>query len=404
MERLIGVMGLGLMIGLGFLLSTNREKIPWKMVVRGIALQVVLALLILKTDFGQSIFFYAKEFFTGVLSYSNEGAKFLFGDLAMADKYGFIFFVQILPTIIFTSALMGILYHVGIMTPIIKLFAWVMVKVLGTSGAESLSAAANIFAGQTEAPLVVGPFIPRMTFSELMTLMTGGMATVAGGVLASYVGMGIDAGHLLAASVMSAPAALVFAKILVPETETPETQGKLKVTINKETVNVVDAAARGAGQGIELAVNVGGMLVAFIALVALINGLLGLIGGWVSLPQLSLEWMMGYLFAPFAFIMGVPSSEVLAVGQLLGKKTMINEFVAYLDLQKSRGDLSEKSILISTYALCGFSNLSSIAIQLGGIGAIAPGRKADLAKLGVKSLIGGTLACFMTATIAGILT
>jgi len=274
---------------------------------------------------------------------------------------------------------------------------------MGTSGAESLAAAANIFAGQTEAPLVVKPFVDKMTRSELMALMTGGMATVAGGVLAAYVGLGIDAGHLLAASVMSAPAALVCAKIMVPETENSLSQGVVKMSFEKNSANVIDAAARGAGEGLSLALNVGAMLLAFIALIAMLNGLLSTVGGLFDYSELSLELISGYLFSPVAFIMGVPWSEANAVGALLGKKLVINEFVAYLDLQKQLSTLSPKSVVISTYALCGFANFSSIAIQLGGIGSIAPSRRSDLAKLGVKCLIGGTLACFMTASIAGFL-
>ena len=297
---------------------------------------------------------------------------------------------------------MSVLYHIGLMQIIISATAKVMVKVMGTSGAESLAAAANIFAGQTEAPLVVKPFVGKMTRSELMSLMTGGMATVAGGVLAAYVGLGIDAGHLLAASVMSAPAALVCAKIMVPERETSLTQGSVTMNYEKNSTNVIDAAAFGAGEGLKLALNVGAMLLAFIALIALVNGLLSKIGAIFSIPNLSLEMVTGYLFAPVAWLLGVPWSEAFQVGVLVRKKLVINEFVAYLDLQKQISSLSERSVIISTYALCGFANFSSIAIQLGGIGTIAPEKKKDLAELGIKCLIGGTLACLMTAAIAGI--
>lgn len=391
------------MVGLGYLLSSDRKSINWKTVGSGLLLQLTLGLLILKTSGGQAVFEAARSFFTSILSYTNEGSEFIFGTLMNTSRFGFIFFVMVLPTIIFMSSLMSILYHIGVMQIVIKATAKVMVKLMGTSGAESLSAAANIFAGQTEAPLVVKPFINAMTRSELMALMTGGMATVAGGVLAAYVGMGIDAGHLLAASVMSAPAALVCAKLLVPEgDESPVTKGEVKFDLPKTTENLIDAAATGAGDGLKLALNVAAMLLAFIALIALVNGTLGWAGGLVGYPGLSLELITGYLFSPVAFIMGVPWEDAFDVGSLLGKKLIINEFVAYLDLQQMMDKLQPRSVIISTYALCGFANFSSIAIQVGGIGTIAPSRRKDLAQLGIKSLIGGTLACFMTASIAGL--
>jgi len=402
MEKLMSLVGLASMVGIAYLLSGNKKKIQWKPVISGILLQILFGLLILKTTAGQAVFEGARNFFTAILGYTNEGSAFIFGGLTDPAKFGFLFFTMVLPTIIFMSSLMSVLYHIGIMQIVIKFTAKIMVRVMGTSGAESLAAAANIFAGQTEAPLVIKPYIEKMTRSELMALMTGGMATVAGGVLAAYVGMGIDAGHLLAASVMSAPAALVMAKLLVPETEESSTKGVVKIDFPKTTVNLVDAAASGAADGLKLALNVGGMLLAFIALIALVNGSLSLVGGWFSFPQLSLELITGYLFAPIAFLMGVPWSECVQVGALLGKKTIINEFVAYLDLQQQLTTLSPCSVIIVTYALCGFSNFSSIAIQIGGIGTIAPERRQDLAALGMKSLIGGTLACLMTACIAGL--
>ncbi len=402
MERVISFVGLLFMLAVAWLLSTNRNKINWKTVVSGVVLQMLLGLIILKSSIGHQIFETARATFQGVLNFTNEGSMFIFGSLADSSKMGFVFFTMVLPTIIFMSALMSILYHLGIMQFVIKLVAKMMVKVMGTSGAESLAAAANIFAGQTEAPLVIRPFVSKMTKSEIMALMTGGMATVAGGVLAAYVGFGIDAGHLLAASVMSAPAALVCAKLLVPETEESLTQGDVKVHLPKTTANLVDAAASGAGEGMKLAINVGAMLLAFIALIAMVNGLLSVVGGWFSFPQLSLELITGYLFWPVAWLMGVPTVDCMAVGSLLGKKLIINEFVAYLDLKDQLSTLSPRAVAISTYALCGFANFSSIAIQVGGIGTIAPDRRTDLALLGVKSLIGGTLACLMTACIAGI--
>jgi CNT family concentrative nucleoside transporter len=310
---------------------------------------------------------------------------------------------MVLPTIIFMSSLMSVLYHVGIMQKVVEVVAKVMMKAMKTSGAESLAAAANIFVGQTEAPLVIKPFVGKMTKSELMCLMTGGMATVAGGVLAAYVGFGIDAGHLLAASVMSAPAALVCAKLMVPEVEESVTAGVVKVDLPKVSANVVDAAATGASDGLKLAVNVAAMLLAFIALIAMLNGILSGLGGLVGFPQLSFELIMGYLNAPVAWLLGVPWEDCLKVGSILGKKLVLNEFVGYLDLIAAKAEISERSTVLATYALCVFSNFSSIAIQLGGIGTMAPEKRPILAAYGMKALIGGTLACYMTACIAGIL-
>lgn len=401
----MSLIGLVVMISIAFSLSTSRKNIKWKTIIAGILLQLLFALLILKTPFGRSIFEAAKEGFNAILSFTMSGSEFLFGPLTRPEKFGWIFATMVLPTIVFMSSLMSVLYHIGIMQKIVEYTAKIMMKVMGTSGAESLSAAANIFVGQTEAPLVIKPFIEKMTKSELMALMTGGMATVAGGVLAAFVGMGIDAGHLLAASVMSAPAALVCAKLMVPETEVSETAGVVTVDLPKTNANLIDAAANGASEGLGLALNVGAMLLAFIALIAMVNGILGWFGGVVGLEALSLEWILGYLFSPLAFLLGVPWSESVQVGVLLGQKTVINEFFAYAELQKAieAGTLSQRSITIATYALCGFANFSSIAIQLGGIGGLAPSRRSDLAKLGMKSLIAGTLACFMTASIAGFL-
>jgi CNT family concentrative nucleoside transporter len=309
---------------------------------------------------------------------------------------------MVLPTIIFMSALMSVLYHLGLMQKVVELVARVMMRAMNTSGAESLAAAANIFVGQTEAPLVIKPFVAKMTKSEIMCLMTGGMATVAGGVLAAYVGFGIDAGHILAASVMSAPAALVCAKILVPETEESVTAGVVKVDLPKVSANVVDAAATGASDGLKLAVNVAAMLLAFIALIAMLNGILSGIGNFLGIPGLSFELLMGYMNAPIAGLLGVPWEDCFKVGAILGKKIVLNEFVGYLDLVGQKAQISERATIITTYALCGFSNFSSIAIQLGGIGTMAPEKRETLAKYGMKSLIGGTLACYMTACIAGL--
>lgn len=402
MERAMSLVGLLTMIAIGYAFSSNKKSIRWKTVLSGIALQIFLGVLILKTETGAKVFELARTGFQGFLNYTNAGSSFIFGGLTDPTKYGFIFFTMVLPTILFMSAVMSVLYHIGIMQLIIRFMAKIMMVLMGTSGTESLAAAANVFAGQTEAPLVVKPYIRGMTRSELLCLMTGGMATVAGGVLAAYVGFGIDAGHLLAASVMSAPAALVCAKLLIPETEVSDTGGNVKVDLRTSYTNVIDAAASGASDGLKLALNVGAMLLAFIAMIALVNGLLSMVGGWFGFPALSLEFIMGYLFAPIAFLMGVPSSDLLQVGSLLGKKLILNEFVAYLDLKDMLSTLSPRSVVLATYALCGFANFSSIAIQVGGIGVLAPERRSELAELGLRSLLGGTLACLMTACVAGL--
>lgn len=404
MERLVSFFGLLVMIGIAWALSSSRKDIRWRTILSGVLMQLFLGIIILKTPWGISVAAGAKNFFQTILDYTNDGSKFLFGPLVdFGFTKGHIFATMVLPTIIFVSSLMSIFYHLGIMQKVVHAAAWVMMKIMGTSGAESLSAAANIFVGQTEAPLVIKPYVDKMTRSELMSLMTGGMATVAGGVLAAYVSFGIDAGHLLVASFMSAPAALVCAKLMVPETENSVTAGSVKVDLPNTTTNLIDAAAFGAGEGLKLAVNVGAMLLAFVALIAMLNGILGWVGGVVGFEQLSMEFILSYLFAPFAWLLGVPWDDCLVVGSMLGKKIVINEFVAYLDLKEQIPNISERATVITTYALCGFANFSSIAIQVGGIGTIAPTRRVDLARLGVKSLIGGTLACFMTACIAGLL-
>lgn len=403
MERLISFCGLFVMIGIAYALSENKKAIQWRTVINGVLLQIVFGLVILKTDMGRSVFNTIGLGFNAILGYTSEGAKFLFGSLATpSESLGFVFATMVLPTIIFMSALMSVLYHIGVMQKVVEVVARVMMKVMKTSGAESLAAAANIFVGQTEAPLVIKPYVNLMTKSEIMCLMTGGMATVAGGVLAAYVGFGIDAGHLLAASVMSAPAALVCAKLMVPELEESATAGVVKIDLPPVAANVVDAAATGASDGLKLAVNVAAMLLAFIALVAMLNGILGASGRLFGFDGLSFELLMGYLNAPIAWIMGMPWEDCVKAGAILGKKIVLNEFVGYLDLVAVKGQISERSTIILTYALCGFSNFSSIAIQLGGIGTMAPEKRPILAKYGVKSLIGGTLACYMTACIAGL--
>jgi concentrative nucleoside transporter, CNT family len=444
-QRLVSVLGMVVLLGIAWLLSVNRAMIPWRLVAWGTGLQIIFAVLILKTPAGEAFFAWINGVIVALLGFTEAGARFLFGNLVANNipvgsgdpgagpvepitgtvaTAGAFFAFNVLPTIIFFSSLMTMLYYFGVMQVVVKGFAWVMMRTMRTSGAETLSAAGNIFLGQTEAPLLIKPYIARMTMSELMAVMTGGFATVAGGVMAAYVGMLIFffpdiAGHLMAASVMSAPAALVFAKIIWPETEEPATRGSLRVEVEKVDANVIDAAARGAGEGLTLALNVGAMLLAFIALIALFNALIGWIGGitlltpllqnigWLGAGQpLSLESILGWLLAPLAWVMGVPWADAPAIGTLLGIKTVVNEFVGYLQLNALlAGDteLSPRSIVIATYALCGFANFSSIAIQIGGIGGIAPSRRSDLARIGLRAMVAGTLAAFMTATIAGIL-
>ena len=410
MERLISLLGLVVMVALAFAMSADRRKVNLRLVGTGVGLQFLLALLVLKTAPGQAVFGHMGAFFTALLNYVDAGSGFVFG-----EAFGEHFFAfKVLPTIIFFSALTALLYHLGILQVVVAAFAWVMQRTLRTSGAESLAAAANIFLGQTEAPLVVRPYVATMTRSELMALMVGGFATIAGAVLAAFVGMGIDASHLLAASVISAPAALMAAKVMQPEVEVPRTLGTVSVPVERSATNAVEAAANGTLDGLRLALNVGAMLIAALGLIALLDGCLGLLGRGAGhlLGVDGLEWSLsaalGYLFAPFAWLMGIEAADCLAAGELLGKKMVANEFVSYLQLSQwmepaSEVELSPRSVVILTYALCGFANFSSIGIQIGGIGGIAPERRGELARLGFRAMLGGTLACFMTACVAGIL-
>lgn len=431
LARLRGLLGLGVLALAAWGLSSNRKRIPWRVVIWGLVLQFVFALIILRTPVGETVFDAANDAVLAVVGYTLEGAQFLFGDLVwnnvpvgigdpgnggfvaegqqVARTGAFVAF-NVLPTIIFFASLMTLLYHLGVMQKVVGGIAWVMQRTMGTSGAETLTVAGNIFIGQTEAPLLVKPFVDGMTRSELMTVMTGGFATVAGGVMAAYVGMlaGVFpsiAGHLMAASVMSAPAAMLVAKLMLPEEEKPVTAGRLETKIEKPDVNVIEAAARGAGEGMKLALNVGGMLLAFLAMIALLNGILGWFGGLFGAEWISLEWILGWLLAPVAWIMGVPWAEAPQVGSLMGLKTVATEFVAYLGLADvmSGPGLSERSAAIAAYAISGFANFASIAIQIGGIGGIAPRRRRDLAQLGLRAMIGGSIAAFMTAAIAGVL-
>jgi CNT family concentrative nucleoside transporter len=398
MEKLISLVGLVVLLALCFLLSENRKKINYRLVASGVALQIIFGVLVLWTTPGKYFFVVANEVITKILSFSDAGAQMIFGEGFKEHFFAF----SVLPTIIFVSSLMSVLFYLGIIQKIVKAVAVVIVKVMDVSGAESLAASANIFVGQTEAPLVIKPYIQSMTRSELMCMMVGGMATVAGGVMAAYVSFGVDAGHLLAASIMSAPAALVCAKMIMPETEQSQTKGTVKIDVEKPGENVLDAACSGASDGLKLALNVGAMLIAFVAMTALLNYLLTFLPIMDGQP-LTFERILGWIFAPIAFLCGIELKDIWAVGTLLGKKMFLNEFVAYLDLKDMKASLSERSFTIATYALCGFSNFSSIAIQIGGIGALVPSRRKDLAKFGLKAMLGGTIACLMTAAIAGLL-
>jgi CNT family concentrative nucleoside transporter len=413
-----GFLGLAVLLSIAFGFSSNHRDVDWKLVASGVGLQLVFAILVILVPGGRQFFEGLSRIFVTVIGFAMDGSTFIFGSLADPSNLGFIFAFQVLPTIIFFASLMGVLYHLGLMQKVVSAMAWVMLKVMRISGSESLSVAANVFVGQTEAPLVVRPYISRMTESELFTMMVGGMATIAGGVLAAYITMlgGADevarifyAKHLLAASIMAAPATIVIAKLLKPEIGESLTRGTVSLHVEKTATNVIEAAANGASDGVKLALNVGGMLLAFVALIALVNYPLGWIGQITGLEAiagqpLSLSMILGYVLSPLAWIIGIPWQDAVTVGGLIGEKVITNEFVAYAHLQEIQDTLTPKALLISTYALCGFANFSSIAIQIGGIGGLAPDRRSDLARLGLTAVLGGTLATMMTATIAGVLT
>lgn len=437
-----GIIGMAAIILIAYLFSNNKKNINWRMVFTGLGIQFILAVFILKgSDLAEiwsplgwpkAFFSWVSSFFVIVLNFTTKGAQFIFGDLAKSPgtegSMGSFFAFQVLPTIIFFASLTAILYHYNILQRVVKWMAKGMQKLLGTSGAESLSVISNIFVGQTEAPLVIRPYIARMTRSELLAVMTGGMATIAGGVMAAYVQMlgnsyaqahnvALDAGRLmfaeqlLGASLMAAPAALVIAKMMYPETEEPVTKGEVKMNIEQTDANGIDAAASGAATGLKLAANVGAMLLAFIALLAMGNYILEVFGGYTGLNSLipngslRIETVLGWLLAPIAYIVGVPWQDAVNMGSLLGTKVVLNEFVAYLQLSDmvSQDMLTPKTITMATFALCGFANFSSIAIQIGGIGSLAPSRKSELAEFGLKAVLAGSLANLMTATIAGML-
>lgn len=404
MDRFTGLLGLLAILALCYTISTDRKAIRPRLLMWGLGLQFTFAFLVLKTDVGK-LFQAASVAVNALLEYAEQGSNFLFGPLGIkSGPFGVVFAFQVLPIVIFIASLFSILYYFGVMQIVIKGMAWGMHRAMRCSGAESTNVAASIFMGQTEAPLTIRPFLANLTPSELFTVMTCGMAHVSGAVMAAYVKIaGVDIKHLLTAVIMTAPATLMLAKMLVPETGHPETEGDVKVEIEKPGVNVIDAAARGAGDGLQLALNIGGMLIAFISLIALVNGgmsWLHSVAGWV--PE-SLQKLFGIIFAPVAWLLGVSWKDASAVGDMLGTRMVLNEFIAFLRLGELKNTLDPRSFVIATFALCGFANFSSIAIQIGGIGALAPNRKSDLARMGLKAMMAGTLANFMSACIAGVL-
>ncbi|MFK3858050.1 NupC/NupG family nucleoside CNT transporter [Pseudoalteromonas rhizosphaerae] len=401
MTTFMSLVGMCMLLGIAFAASTNRKAISFRTVGIAFALQFIIGGFVLFSDAGKNALVGMSKAVSSVIGFANNGISFLFGPLANQDTLGFIFAIQVLPVIVFFSALVAVLYHLGIMDWIIRILGGGLQKLLKTSRTESLSATANIFVGQTEAPLIVKPFIATMTKSELFAVMVGGLATVAGSVMAGYVIIGVELKYLIAASFMAAPGGFLMAKMIVPETETPkDTLADLELDEDKP-VNVIDAAASGAANGMHLALNVGAMLLAFVALIALLNGLLGGIGGWFDYPTLTLQEILGYIFAPVAWLLGVPWSEAIIAGSFIGQKLVVNEFVAYLDFMNYRDTLSAHTQAIVTFALCGFANLSSIAILLGGLGGMAPSRRKDIARLGLRAVLAGSMANLMSAAIAG---
>jgi concentrative nucleoside transporter, CNT family len=417
MERLFSLFGMVVILAIAWALSTDRKAIRGRTIAWGLGLQILLALFVLKTSIGQQVFSWVGGKITRVLNLSYVGSDFVFGalgvpgggqlpvkvgELSGTAALGFVFAFQILPTIIFVAAMFAILYHLGVMQVIVRAVAKLMTNLMGASGAESLNVAASIFMGQTEAPLTVRPFLNKMTQSELMCVMTAGMAHVSGSIMAAYIAFGVEAKHLLAAVIMTAPGTILLAKMLVPETGTPETAGTVKLDDQRPDANVIGAAARGTSEGLHLALNVAAMLISFLSLVALVNLLLGKLGGLVGV-SLSLQTILGYAFMPLALVMGVPWKDAFVIGDLLGTRMVLNELIAYSKLGTLKEALDPRTFTIATYALCGFANFSSIGIQIGGIGALAPERKQDLARLGLRALLAGTFANFLTACIAGVL-
>jgi len=411
--RWIGLAGVLVIFAIAYLFSANRRAIRWYTVLWGFSLQVLFAFLVLYWEAGKNALERFSMAITGAISYADQGGSFVFGWLTgRMEKVGsatglliggYIFAFKVLTIIIFIASFFTIMYYLGIMQKIVQGMAWVMQRLMRVSGAESLAVAANVFIGQTEAPILIAPYIPTMTRSEILTMMTGGMAHVSGAVLLAYVAMGIPAKYLITASVMAAPGAIMMAKILMPETEVPVTMGKVTLKVEKTHTNLIDAAASGASQGMTLVINIVAMLIAFIALIALLNGFLGWVGGLFGYPGFQLQQVFAWVLWPLAVVMGVPIPDAGTVADLIGNKTVINEFFAYAKMSTVQAGMSEKARLIASFALCGFANFSSIGIQIGGIGGLAPTRKGDIARLGFRALLGGSLASFMTATIAGLL-
>ncbi len=403
--RLVSVVGFAAMIGVAWAFSIDRRRVPWRTVIAGSLLQLGLGVLLLKTPVGDLFFAAMRTVVDSFIGYTMEGVRFVFG--AVVDT-GFSIVVNVLPIIVFSGSFFGFLYHLGILQRLVNTLAVVLSRVMRTSGAESLCAVANLFVGMTEAALVIRPYLERMTRSELFTLMTVGMSTVAGSVMLAYVGMlggGDYAGHLATASLLSLPAGILLAKVMVPESELPETLQGGHAEVERTTVNVIDAAAEGAIAGLRLAGYVGALLIAFVAMIALVNDAIGTVGGWLGAPDLTLQALFGVVMAPVAWLMGVPWEDAFQIGSLLGVKTVLNEFLAYQELARltEAGQLSARSTMIASYALCGFANFGSLAILLGGIGSLAPSRRSEIARLGLRSILAGSLATFMTACVAGLL-
>jgi CNT family concentrative nucleoside transporter len=406
MQRWTGILGILAILGGCWLFSSERKAIQWKIVAWGLGLQVLFALLVLKWDWGQRALSLGGDAVNHLLSFATVGATFVFGPLAdPAGKDGFVFAFAILPTIIFMAAFFAVLYHFGVMQIIIRSVAWMMTRLMGVSGAESLDVAASIFMGQTEAPLTIRPLLEKLTRSELMTVMTAGMAHVSGGIMAAYIAMGVESKHLLGAVIMTAPGTLLVAKMLVPETEIPVSGTKVEIAEMAETKrgNLLGAIAHGTGDGLNLAINVGAMLIAFLALIALLNGLMGLVHHHIGWFPASLQLVLGWLFAPVAWLIGIPWPDAPQIGSLLGIRMAGNELIAYGQLHDFQQQLSARSFTIATFALCGFANLGSIGIQIGGIGALAPSRKEELTRLGFRAMLAGTMANLISAAIVGIM-
>ncbi|HEY2459634.1 MAG TPA: nucleoside transporter C-terminal domain-containing protein [Candidatus Acidoferrum sp.] len=405
MGRFVGILGLATMLSLAYIFSTDRKAIRLKTVLWGLGLQITFAFLVLRFEAGRKLFAVAGHCVNQLLSYAFYGSQFVFGELGMKDSpQHFIFAFQVLPAIIFIAAFFALLYHLGVMQLVIRIAAWLMTRIMGASGAESLNVAASIFMGQTEAPLTIRPFLNKLTKSELMTVMTSGMAHVSGGIMVAYIAFGIEASHLLTAVIMTAPGTLLMAKMLVPETEKPLTAGQVQMPEMEKESNFLGAISRGTVDGLHLALNVGAMLISFIALLYLVNGIMGGIHNHIAWFPSSMEQIFGWVFAPIAWVIGIPWHECRDIGNLLGTRMVINEVVAFQKLGAMKASLDPRSFTIATFALCGFANFSSIGIQIGGIGALAPDQRGQLAKFGIRAMLAGTMANLMSASIVGMFT